>query len=83
MFIANFFFGLIVMAIGVLMLKYNYQISNMFNVDMFSRVLGSGGTFLIMQLVAILVLLFGFLLAFSLHDDILGWLFSPLDNLFR
>lgn len=83
MFITNFIFGLIIIGIGVLLLKFNFQVSNMFShYNAFERYLGSGATYMVMQVMAVLAVIFGLLMMFSLHDNLVGWLLSPLTNLF-
>lgn len=82
MFITNFIFGLLVVGIGVLLLKFNFQVSNMFSHNnVFERYLGSGMTYVVMQIAAVFVIIFGFLMAFSLHDNLLRWITSPLRDL--
>lgn len=82
MFIVNFVFGLIIVAAGAAGIKYNGPIVHMFGTNnIFERKLGQGMTFVIFQLLAFLVILFGFLMMFSLHDDVLTVIFSPLRDL--
>lgn len=84
MVIGNIFLGLMMIAAGTLMVKYNYQVSNLFShYNVFERYLGSGATYLVMKVVAILVVLGGFFLMFGLFDNVLGWLLSPITGLFR
>lgn len=82
MFILNFFFGIIIVAAGAAGIKFNGPIVHMFGQNnWFERKLGQGTTFLVFQLLAILVILFGFTMMISLHDDLIGALLAPLDNL--
>lgn len=82
MFIVNFIFGLIIVGIGVLLLKYNFQVSNMFSHNnVFERYMGSGATYFVMQILAVLTVIFGLMMSFSLHDNLLNWVTSPLRNL--
>src|SRR5690606_7425202 len=82
MFITNFIFGLLIVAIGVVMLKFNFQVSNMFSHNnVFERYMGSGATYFVMQVMSVLAVIFGLLMMFSLHDNLLSWLTSPLRNL--
>lgn len=84
MVIGNIFLGLIMMAIGTLMLKFNFQLSNQFSHNnVFERYLGSGATYFVMQVAAILAVLGGFFVMFGVADNVLGWLLSPITNLFR
>lgn len=83
MFITNFIFGLLIAGVGVLLLKFNFQVSNMFSRNnVFEQYLGSGSTYFVMQVVSVLVVIFGLLMAFSLHDNLLSWVTSPLRGLF-
>lgn len=82
MFITNFIFGLLIIGVGVLMLKFNFQVSNMFSHNnVFERYMGSGATYFVMQVVSVLAVIFGLLMMFSLHDNLISWLVSPLTNL--
>ena len=84
MFIINFIFGIVVVGLGLAGIKYNGPIVHMFGQNnWFERKLGQGATFLIYQFLAILVILFGFLMMFSFHDDVLDIIFSPLRDLFQ
>ena len=80
--IAGFFYGVILIFIGFLILKYNYQVTNMFSRNnVFERYLGSGSTYFVMKIAGLLVMLLGLLMMFGLADDTLRWLVSPLTNL--
>ncbi|MCE7936516.1 hypothetical protein DYH10_01875 [Candidatus Saccharibacteria bacterium CPR2] len=79
--IVNIFFGLILVVAGIAMLKFNYQISNMFSHNnWFERNFGSGATYIAFQLLGILVSLYGVFLILGLHDNIIGFLLSPITN---
>ena len=79
MFIANFFLGALLVVLGILGVRYNAQITHMFPKSMFleNRV-GMGSTFWLFYLIAFLVIIFGFLMMFSLHDDVIGAIFGPI-----
>jgi len=84
MILGNIFLGFILIAIGVVMLKFNFQLTNTIGRNnVFERRLGSGSTYVVMQVAAMLTILWGFFLIFGLHDNVLGWLLSPLTNLFN
>lgn len=73
--------GLIVVIIGVVTLKYNFQLVNTTgNVGVFEKYLGAGGTFAGFKLLSVLAILLGFLYMTSLFDIVLGFLLSPLTN---
>lgn len=83
MFIANFMIGLIIIVLGVAGLRFNYQLVKTFGRNnVFERKLGSGSTYPVFQLFAILVIFAGFLTMFSLHDNILDFIFAPIINVF-
>jgi magnesium-transporting ATPase (P-type) len=82
--IANIFWGLILIAIGVLMLKFNFQLTRMFsNNNWFERNLGSGSTYIVMQMASVFIIFYAILLIFGLSDNFLSWLVSPLRSLFN
>jgi hypothetical protein len=84
MVVANIFLGFILIAVGVIMLKFNFQLTNTVGRNnVFERRLGNGSTYVVMQLVSLLTILWGFFLIFGLHDNVLGWLLSPITGLFR
>lgn len=71
------------MALGVAGIRYNGEIVHTFGSNnVFERKLGQGATFLVFQFLAILVILFGFLMVLSLHDNFLDFIFAPLRNFF-
>ncbi len=75
--------GLLMVAGGVALLKYNYQVANSIHLRVIEDHLGSGSGYLIWKVISVLVILAGFTVIFGFHDDILGWILSPLTNLFR
>jgi hypothetical protein len=82
MFIVNFISGIIIAAIGLAGIRFNGNIVHMFGQNnWFERKLGQGTTFYVFQFVAILVILFGFTMMISLHDELLDFIFSPLGDL--
>ena len=82
MLITNFFFGLLVVAAGVLGIKFNFKLVNLFGRNnIFEQKLGAGTTYPMFQLFAILTILFGILLMFSLHDNVLNFILAPLIEL--
>ena len=84
MIIANIFTGLIIVAAGVLTLKYNFQVANLFGrSNWFERNLGSGSTYLVLKLASVLLMIFGLLMVVGLHDNLLRVFLSPLSNLFQ
>jgi hypothetical protein len=79
MFIANFFFGLLIVTAGILGVRYNSQITHMFPKSQFlEQRVGMGATFWLFYGFAFLAIIFGFLMMFSLHDDVLQAIFGPI-----
>ena len=79
MFIANFFVGTIIVIVGVLMVKYNAKVTHLFPKSSFlERRVGQGATFGLFYVVAFLAIIFGFLMMFSLHDNVLDAIFGPI-----
>jgi hypothetical protein len=81
--LAHFFYGIVIIALGVAGLKYNYQIVNYTGrQDWIEDKLGGGSTFLAYKLFAFLAVIVGILLAFGLINPVLETIFSPLKSAF-
>lgn len=78
--IGNIILGVLFIAGGVLLLKYNYQVANGMPLSLAERYLGTSYT--AWKVVAILVIAAGFTIMFGIYDHILSWLLSPLTNTF-
>ena len=77
--ITSFFLGLIMMALGVLGLKYNYQLTNNFgSFGSLTSFLGTGNEYAVFKLLALLLVFAGFVTMFGLGDNVLNFLLSPL-----
>jgi hypothetical protein len=72
--------GILISAGGVLLLKYNYQVSNSLPIGFAERHMGSGGTYLAWKILALVVIFIGLSVTFGVYDNILAWLVSPLTN---
>ena len=84
MVIGHFFVGLIVVALGAVGLKYNYQLVGFTgHIEWVEKYLGAGSTYFFMKLVAVAVCLGGFLYMFGLFNPVFGWLLSPLARFFH
>ena len=84
MIITNILFGLILVGVGVVMVKYNFRLTNLFSrYNWFERHLGSGSTYFVMQALAFFVIIYGTMLMLGLSDNFLSWVTSPLRNLFQ
>ena len=79
--VGNFIVGVIMIAIGVLLLKNNYQVANNIPISFAERHIGSGGSYTLWKLLAILVVIAGLTVMFGVYDNILSWLVSPLTNM--
>jgi hypothetical protein len=82
MLINRIVFGLLAIVIGVVTLKYNYQIvNNTARLESIESRLGYGATYTVYKLLSMLLVLGGILyLAFG--DDMFRILFSPIAGLF-
>ncbi len=75
--------GIIVTALGVVTLKYNYQLVNFTgNVDFAQRYLGGGGTYGFYKLLSITLVIGGLTYATGLGDPVLRWLLAPIVGFF-
>ena len=70
--------GLILIGVGILLLKNNYQIANNMRIAFAERHMGSGGSYLLWKIIAVVVVFAGVTVMFGIHDNILAWIFSPL-----
>lgn len=81
--VVNFVYGLILIIIGVVLLKNNFKVTNLFSrYNWFEQKLGPGSTYMIFQLVSILVVIFGVIVMFGLGDNVVNFILSPFENLF-
>jgi hypothetical protein len=78
--IGQIILGLLIIAAGVMILKYNYQIANSIPMTFADRYMGGGGSYSLWKVAAILIILIGFSVLFGIYDNILGWIVSPLTN---
>jgi hypothetical protein len=72
--------GLILVGVGILLLKNNYQVANNLRISFAEQHMGSGGSYLLWKIIAVVVVIAGITVAFGLHDNFLAWIFSPLTN---
>ena len=83
MIIQQVLLGLLLLAIGVVSLKYNYQLVRMTgNVSWAEQYLGAGGTYAFFKIVSVVLCLIGFLYMTGLWGGVFGWLVSPLARFF-
>ena len=72
--------GLIMIAIGILLLKFNYQVANNLRISFAEQHMGAGGSYLLWKIMAIVLVLAGLAVMFGIGDNILEFMLSPLTN---
>jgi len=81
MFIVNFIFGLLIATAGVLVVKYNRQVTHMFPKSRWlEQNVGMGATFGMYYLVGFIIIIYGALMMLSLHDNVTDAIFGPVFN---
>lgn len=81
--IKGFIIGLILIAIGTLGVKFNYQISNnLGSMPSLEGFLGPGRQYAIYKLLAVILIIFGFFVMFGVFHDVANFLLSPLQGIF-
>jgi hypothetical protein len=79
--IQGFFIGLILIILGTLGIKFNYQITNnLGTMESVERFLGPGRQYAFYKLLGILFIIVGFFVMFGVFNDILNFIFTPLRN---
>lgn len=79
MFFDHFILGATAIGLGIVMLKYNYQLVGFTgNIGAVEKYLGYGMTYAFFKIVAVFLCIGGFLYMFGLADPILRWMLSPL-----
>ena len=73
--------GLIMIGAGILLLKYNYQVANNLRISFAEQHLGSGGSYLLWKILAIVLVLAGLATMFGIGDNIISFILSPLTNI--
>ena len=73
--------GLLMIGAGTLILKYNYQVANTIHLGFAEKYLGTGGSFGLWKVLAVLIVLAGLTVVFGFFDNILEWVLSPLTNI--
>jgi hypothetical protein len=77
-------YGLILIAAGIVTLKYNFQIvNNTARLQWIESKLGAGSTFLVYKLISIVLVLFGILFLTGFSNAFLNWLLSPVRGVFN
>jgi hypothetical protein len=82
--LSHLFLGLIATAIGVLLLKYNYQLVGYTGRQAWIEDhLGAGTTYFVFQVFAIILAVAGLLYATGLGSSVLGFFLSPFKGIFQ
>jgi hypothetical protein len=81
--LGSIFTGLVMVALGVLGLRYTFQLVNLTgSQDWIESKLGSGSTFGTYKIFALLLVAIGILETLGLMTGIMNWLLTPLRGLF-
>ncbi|HUC87440.1 MAG TPA: hypothetical protein VMR75_03970 [Candidatus Saccharimonadales bacterium] len=84
MFIQHFFVGLMAVALGVVSLKYNYQLTGFTgHIGFVEKYLGYGSTYVFLKMLSVVLCIGGFMYMFGLLDPVFHLLVSPLTALFH
>lgn len=82
--INNVIFGILAIVVGVVTLKYNFQIVNSTaRMEFIEDHLGAGTTFLVYKLLSILIVLGGALYLTGLYHAVALWLLKPFASFFQ
>ena len=75
--------GLLATALGVVSLKYNYQLVGFTgSIGFVERYLGAGSTYFFLKMLSVILVIGGLLYMTGLGAPVLTWLLTPLANLF-
>ena len=83
MLINHIVFGLLAIILGIITLKYNFQIvNNTSRLEWIESKLGGGMTYTVYKLLSLLLVIGGILYLTGLYGPVLNWLLSPLASIF-
>ncbi len=83
MLIQRIIFSLIAIALGVVSLKYNYQlVNNTVRLDFIESKIGPGSTYLVYKILSVALVLGGLLYLTGFSPAVLDWLVAPIANAF-
>jgi hypothetical protein len=83
MLIQHLLYGSLAIIIGVIAMIYNFKLVNLVGrQDWIENKLGAGTTYLVFQLLALVVIFGGILYLSGLGDRVLSWLLSPFTGVF-
>lgn len=83
MLIQQILVGAIMIAIGCLTLKFNFQLGNMVRLQWVEGKIGSGTTFMVYKILSVLLVLIGVIYIAGFGDNLINWALSPLDKIFN
>ena len=76
-------FGSLAIILGILALKYNFRLTNnLGRMDFLDNIVGTGRTYIVYKLLAVLLVFGGILYLTGFGPAIMEWLLSPLRSLF-
>ncbi len=76
----NIILGLLIIGAGILILKYNYQVSNSLRISFAEQHMGSGGSYTLWKILGIFIVIGGLTVIFGIYDEIIGFILSPVTN---
>jgi hypothetical protein len=83
MILQQIFFGIIAVALGIVSLKYNFQLVNMTgNIGAVERFLGAGSTYFFFKMLSVVLVIGGLLYMTGLGVPVLTFILAPLAALF-
>lgn len=81
--ITQLIIGVIMVGLGVLTVKYTFQLVNMTGrQDWIENITGSGSTYGVFKLFGVALVIIGLLVATGFGNDVLNFIFSPLRRIF-
>lgn len=79
----HFIWGTVATVLGVLSLKFNFQLVGITgSQDWIESKLGGGTTYFVFKLLSLMLIIFGILYAIGLAGNVFFWLLSPLRGIF-
>lgn len=81
--IGQIILGALLIGVGIGLLIKNYQVTNSIPLSFFEQKMGPGSSYLIWKVISVLFVFAGFLVMFGFYDNFLGWVLSPLTNIFQ
>lgn len=80
----HIFYGLLFIVIGVVSLKYNYQLVGFTgHPEWIESKLGSGSTYAVYKMLSVLIILGAIIYMIGAGDAVMNWLLSPIAGFFH